>query len=334
VSQSSKIEWQETLFVINPQIRADGVHIWPFDPSFPVDVSFLVFGERQQLRMNRHDYFEVVFVVDREVDCQMGSRRLVAKEGELIVVGTSVYHRMARIGRSRPRIATLFFMPELICATDKDGEEAEFLMPFYLQDANFPHVIPADTGIPAQVYELIKRIHETQPATTSRARLSVRTYVKMICIELVNHFASYFDRQDSAIRSSRATQRLRPLFELLERHFDRPITVQDAAASLSLSKPHFMRFFKQVTGQSFISYLNHFRVSKAQAMLVSTPKSISEVSYEVGFCDQSYFGAVFRRIVKITPLAYRRQFARPNDEISVRSKVDSSRGQGTLRDPG
>ncbi len=51
-------------------------------------------------------------------------------------------------------------------------------------------------------------------------------------------------------------------------------------------------------------------------MLVSTPKSISEVSYEVGFCDQSYFGAVFRRIVKITPLAYRRQFARPNDEIT------------------
>jgi AraC-like DNA-binding protein len=53
-------------------------------------------------------------------------------------------------------------------------------------------------------------------------------------------------------------------------------------------------------------YLNHFRIAKAQALLATTDKSISEIGEEVGFCDQSYFGLVFRRLVHLTPRDYRK----------------------------
>ena len=46
-----KIRWTESSSTIAPQIRADGVHIWPFDPSFPVAVTFQVFGDRQPVRL-------------------------------------------------------------------------------------------------------------------------------------------------------------------------------------------------------------------------------------------------------------------------------------------
>jgi AraC family transcriptional regulator len=62
---------------------------------------------------------------------------------------------------------------------------------------------------------------------------------------------------------------------------------------------------KQVTGLSLIAYLNQFRVSKAQALLETTDKSIAEIGQEVGFCDQSYFGSVFRRLLNTTPREYR-----------------------------
>jgi AraC-like DNA-binding protein len=84
--------------------------------------------------------------------------------------------------------------------------------------------------------------------------------------------------------------------------------VEDAARICATSSSHFMYFFKRVTGQSFLAYLNHFRVAKAQALLGSTDKSISEISQEIGFCDQSHFGVVFRKLVGMTPLAYRRRF--------------------------
>jgi YesN/AraC family two-component response regulator len=66
-----------------------------------------------------------------------------------------------------------------------------------------------------------------------------------------------------------------------------------------------MSFFKRATGQSFMAYLNHCRIERAQALLAMTGKSVSDISQEMGFCDQSYFGTVFRKLVGMTPAAYR-----------------------------
>ena len=48
--------------VIEPQINAEGVHVWPFDVSCPVDVLFLTEDGQHSVRMNRHGYFEILFL--------------------------------------------------------------------------------------------------------------------------------------------------------------------------------------------------------------------------------------------------------------------------------
>ena len=302
-----KINWTESSSTIAPQIRADGVHIWPFDPSLPVAVTFQVFGERQPVRMNRHDYFEIVYVMNGEITCQVAERSFKCKQGDLVVIGSSLYHRMWRHTRAHPKVAALFFMPEVVCEAGLNGGQAEFLMPFYLQDADFPFVVRASTGIPAEVFGLIRRIHAALPVSSGLRSLSVHTYLKMALVLLVNHYAAYADSQHSDNLKHHSLRRIVPLFEFLETHYNQAICVEDGAELLGISKPHFMRLFKQVTGQSFISYLNHFRIAKAQASLTSSDKPLAQLSQEVGFCDQSYFGSVFRKIVRMTPLNYRRR---------------------------
>jgi AraC-like DNA-binding protein len=68
-----------------------------------------------------------------------------------------------------------------------------------------------------------------------------------------------------------------------------------------------MRFFRQVSGQKFGAYLAEYRVARAQAMLDSSDLSITEVAHAAGFCDQSYFGLVFRRLTGMTPGEYRQR---------------------------
>jgi AraC-like DNA-binding protein len=145
------------------------------------------------------------------------------------------------------------------------------------------------------------------PATSSRSRLSIKTYLKMILVLLVNHYADYRGNEGVFIRKQLNLERLRPVFEWIGQEYSSPITVDDAAKILGMHRSSFSRFFKQVTGQSLIAYLNHHRVAKAQAILSSTDKSIAEISQEVGFCDQSYFGLIFRKLTHHTPRKYRQQ---------------------------
>jgi AraC-like DNA-binding protein len=308
--EAHKLTWEQAYPLVEPQINAEGVHVWPFDPAFPIDVRFLVFEGRHDIRMNRHDYYELAYAYAGETDFRIQDQRFRFKQGDLAVIGSTLYHRIASRPDRRVKVAVLYFKPNLVCASAPTGEEVEYLTPFYLQDSKFPCLIPPDSGVPTQILDLIHRIHEELPAATSRGRLAVKTYLKMILMLLVNHYATCSGIQETFSRKQRAIHRLGPLFGYLEEHYQEPIRIHDAARICAMSPSHFMYFFKRVTGQSFLAYVNHFRIAKAQALLASTEKSISEVSQEVGFCDQSHFGAVFRKFVHLTPFQYRCLFTK------------------------
>lgn len=306
---------------MEPQINAEGIHVWPFDPAFPVDVRFMSSRLGHNVRKNRHDYFELAYLCGGSASLEIQDRSLPLDEGDLAVVGSTLYHRFECRAVPPFTLAVLFFEPDLIRA-DGGPDNAEYLTPFLLQDRQFPHVVPASSAIPNQVFDLMQRIRAELPATTPRARLAVKTYLKMSLMLLVNQYASYAGTVETFQRQQRALERLRPLFEYLETHFGEPTQVHEAARICGMSESHFMSFFKRATGQSFMAYLNHCRIERAQALLALTDKSVSDISQEMGFCDQSYFGTVFRKLVGMTPAGYR-----------AKSRADGAARQGDYSTP-
>ena len=297
--------WEDAYSVIEPQINAQMVHRWPFRAEFPIDVRFLKFDRKHGIRPNRHDYFEVLYLHSGEVVYEVRGRRLAMKRGDLFVMGSTQLHRSCSNGCGPVRAALLAFLPDFIRGTENSGEDIEYLMPFLVQDDDFPHVIPACTGIPSQVFDLMSRAAAELPARNRRSRLSVKTYLKMILVLLVNHYAAFRGSEDIYLRKHGDLERLSPLFEYIGRGYSEAIPVEQAALLVRMSKSSFMRFFKQVTGQPFVAYLNHFRIAKAEVLLTKTDKTIAEISQEVGFCDQSYFGVVFRGVMGVSPRDYK-----------------------------
>ena len=297
---------KDTFSLVEPQINAEGVHIWPFDAACPVEVLFMNTHDRQRVRMNRHRYFEIVYLCSGYGVCHIQDRFLPFKEGDLAVIGSTLYHRIECQSEAPLTIAALFFEPELICCGGgNDG--AEYLTPFLLQDAGFPHIVSGKTGVPRQILDLMMRIQAESPANTSRARLAVKTYLRMILMLLVNQYAAYAGTIETFRRQERALERLQPLFRYIGENCGNSVHVRQAARLCGMSESHFMSFFKQVTGLSFVAYFNHYRIERAQALLANTDESMVGISQQVGFCDQSYFGTVFRKIVGMPPAAYRRR---------------------------
>jgi AraC-like DNA-binding protein/mannose-6-phosphate isomerase-like protein (cupin superfamily) len=292
--------------LVEPQISAEGVHTWSFDAPCPVDVLFLTVDDRHPVRMNRHGYFEVLFLCSGSANCHIQDRLLPFNEGDLAIIGSTLYHRIECESSTPVTIAALFFEPDLI-RCEGASDSAEYLTPFLLQDEDFPHVISAETGVPRQVLDLMLRIRTEIPATSSRGRLAVKTYLKMLLMLLVNQYAPYAGTVETYQRQQQNIERLRPLFRYLGENCGDSIQVREAARICCMSESHFMSLFKRVTGLSFVTYFNHFRIERAQALLARTDESMASISQQVGFCDQSYFGTVFRRIVGMTPATYRRR---------------------------
>lgn len=94
--------------------------------------------------------------------------------------------------------------------------------------------------------------------------------------------------------------------EHLHRTFNTDLEINRLGERFDLSQRTLNRRFKKATGLSPVQYLQQIRLDKAKELLKTTNLSISEVADRVGYSDNAYFSALFRRLVSLSPGEYRR----------------------------
>lgn len=310
-----KKSYRDEFAVVAPRISPLGVHEWPFDRSCPVDVLFLASNRAHDVPMNRHEYFEVIYLCQGSAECHIRERTFRFDEGDLAVIGSGVPHRISSRSATGVRLAALFFEPDLI--RSDGGDSVNYLTPFEPQDAEFPRVLPATCGVPMDVLEMMARIGGELPVTSIRARLAVKTYLRMLLLSLVNYYSPVFESLLGFRQRQTALDRLQPLFDYLKKNYGNAISVPEAGRLCGMSESYFMSYFKQSTGVTFGKYLNHYRIRRAQESLAQTDEPLAAIGSDVGFCDQSYFGATFRKLVGMTPATYRQLCRGKSPEVST-----------------
>ncbi|WP_419884295.1 AraC family transcriptional regulator [Paenibacillus sp. B-A-8] len=94
---------------------------------------------------------------------------------------------------------------------------------------------------------------------------------------------------------------MQEVLEYLDVNYMHSITLADAARQANMSLFYFSRFFKRISGMSYIAYLSNIRVNQAEQLLLTTDKSILEIALECGFTNIRTFNRVFKQIKQRTP---------------------------------
>ncbi|MCL6260091.1 AraC family transcriptional regulator [Aquiflexum sp. TKW24L] len=94
-------------------------------------------------------------------------------------------------------------------------------------------------------------------------------------------------------------------FILAENH--RNISLKEVAETANMSKEAFCRFFKERTGKTYTEFLNELRIHKSCHLLQETDHSISQIAYQTGFQNLSYFNRAFKKYILTTPKSFRKQ---------------------------
>jgi len=80
--------------------------------------------------------------------------------------------------------------------------------------------------------------------------------------------------------------------------------VPDMHHPFGMSSSSFFRKVKLLTNMSPVEYVRNVRINRAALLLAKKELSISEIAYNTGFTDQSYFGACFKKQIGMTPTEY------------------------------
>ncbi|MDN4527398.1 helix-turn-helix domain-containing protein [Fictibacillus fluitans] len=94
----------------------------------------------------------------------------------------------------------------------------------------------------------------------------------------------------------------------LQKNYESAITYSTISEELNFHAAYLTRCMKKVYGCTPLDYLTTHRINQAKLILLNTDMSIGDIAEKVGFSSTSYFTRCFLKMVKISPLKFRKRF--------------------------
>lgn len=123
-------------------------------------------------------------------------------------------------------------------------------------------------------------------------------------IKLLKLFLSY-KNTCSYEKISDVSPIIKESLDYVHKNYAKQITINDICDKFKINKCYFCCMFKKETGQTFINYLNNYKIERSKDLLKNTNMTLLDISLEVGFNNQSYYSTIFKKYTNMTPQEYR-----------------------------
>jgi AraC family transcriptional regulator, transcriptional activator of pobA len=131
----------------------------------------------------------------------------------------------------------------------------------------------------------------------------IDAYLVTLCYEIKQVCLT----NESGSTTAKAYHQVEEYKQLLTHYIHTERSVAFYAEHLHITPNHLNKSVKQVTGKSASSLIADMIILEAKVLLQHTLHTVAEISYKLGFEDQSYFGRYFKLHSGQTPLGYRQQ---------------------------
>ena len=256
-------------------------------------------GDFRQVAVHWQDSMELIYIKRGSGLVQTGAQVCTAQSGDIFVLTPGTLHAIRQAESCTMEYENIIFDVELLGGAEDLCAE-KYLLPLQSGRLALPeHITPDEVWYP-QAADCLKEAEEANRC---------KQFGYELCIKgALLRFLALLIAQSKALPPAEkaSTQRLRAVLQWISAHYSDPVCVADAAALCQCSPNHFMRWFRQMTGQTFIIFLREYRLNAAAEALRTTEDTILSISEQCGFENLSYFNREFKAHFGMTPREYRK----------------------------
>lgn len=242
-----------------------------------------------------HEECEFIYVRCGNAVIRKSSEYLEVSAGQCVYIKPNELHAIHSEDMASFDFYAIVFKPELLFSSHLIT--SQFLSPKYRIHS---HYFPI--GFSQHILELILKICQ---AYENRAF----SYELQITSNLYSIFAMIFENNlyemADSYKDDANHQRFESVIRYIHLNFLEPISIESLAQVSGYSVSHFTRFFKTMTGNTPVEYINRQRIYYASKKLKETNQKILDIALESGFNHAGYFIKTFTKYMGLTPHDYR-----------------------------
>lgn len=244
-----------------------------------------------------HEYLEILFIISGKMTAVIQAESYVLTDGDLLIINSKDIHLTQTHGSQ-----THYVLLQI---------SARQMQQFFPDFASLRFVtwipgntIPPDTSsrTPSSYIMEMLQIYE-QKEDGYPLLFTARLHDLLYC--LYKNF-SHWIAPDSQKATHRDFSRIIRTMKWVDEHYQEPLSLDQAAGNLRISREYFCRIFKKYTGQSFLEYLSDVRVMRLCEEMKHSEDTITNLMEKHGITNYRIFLRSFKKLYGETPQKMRK----------------------------
>jgi len=240
-----------------------------------------------------------ILIVEDELVIAFDLQRQLEKLGyEICDISPSVAEARIALKKHKPDLALLDIRLQGKALGTELGKELkiEGTIPFIYLTSHFDKAT-------------VEEAKSTRPSAYLIKPFAKEDIYVAIEVALMNFAHSRIDEPPSAKAPDKqaiAPLRIKKVVQYIHENLDRKITLPELAGKAGWNMYYFARTFKKYLNESPYQYMLKARIEKSKTLLVTENRNLAQIAFSLGFENHSHFSQTFRKIVGISPDAFRK----------------------------
>ena len=172
--------------------------------------------------------------------------------------------------------------------------------PFFHSVSNAPVVYLS--GDNHKIEDVLTELYEEFSGSASDRKKMIRSLMDILLIRISRQYNQHPLKEGQPVY---LTEQLRKLDFLIDTHFKTHKLVNDYAEFMHISPKHLNSLCKTGLNKTVTNLIHERTLTEARRLLLFTGNSITEIAFELGFTDKSYFMRFFKKHMGQTAETYR-----------------------------
>jgi len=249
-----------------------------------------------------HDCLEINRIVSGNAKIFVNGRIISVSAGDILLFSSHELHSWA-VSRRGAEWKVFMFDKSLVWADTFNLMEYRYLLPFIFIGNSDIGKLKAGWEITDKIRILLKKNDPLFLKKEEGYELEIKANLLLVLSKLYRFYI-----QQKTVSSSYNRNSFFKLYNVqkhIKEHLFEPISLKFAADIAGMQKNYFSGYFKKTMGVNFSEYIIRLRIFHAMHLIENTNRTTSDILYECGFNNESYFYRIFKKVTGKQPSFFR-----------------------------
>jgi len=241
---------------------------------------------------HRHNNLSILYIVSGQGIIEFDNKKFPVNADSVITLEKEKVHKLSDKPRKAMTVFSIYF--------DTKISGLNKYMVDYLFASTEPFALPLYHS--ENIKRYLRQILYEQNTKPPGYKLSIKQNLSLAILQI---YRARLAQKQKSSDSPTSRQRTKAVLDFIAQNSHEQYGLADAARLAKVSQRQFTNLCRNLTGESFIKFLNSIRCKNAAELLRQTNKPIAAIAFEIGYEDLSTFYRAFKRIYKSSPMQFK-----------------------------